>query len=366
MDPSIAVSASDRVVQIKPGSDSYLLLAKTLQHSCEVQTPGCDKDSADLKRAERAIRSAFASTKQPSLEMYSVLGSILEERELASESKTAYLRAYEIAKGQNRPSDVADAIRGLIRTSSIVSNNAETDRWFAALVDSNQVSWFDRDSQAQRLYQRGNFSGAGDNYALAASPGLWGEYCVSADAYIMDGKSQDRVLEMARACIANGMNKSDSDIKVAGAHYEIAEVLNERGVYEEALSHVREAVNIQPQNAFYQDTLADSLIGLRRFQEAINASKLALRLSDGKYGWMHFTLGDAYFGIENWELARQSYEKASQLDPKDDAAAYNVAVCLARQGLLHDAADWYEEALRRNPNRVNKQELLNRIETLRK
>ena len=106
---------------------------------------------------------------------------------------------------------------------------------------------------------------------------------------------------------------------------------------------------MDPQNAFYQDTLADSLYGLRRFQEAINASKQAIRLSDGKYAWMHFTLGNSYFDIENWELARQSYEKASQLDPKDDAATYNVAVCLARLGLFKDAADWYEETLRRNP-----------------
>jgi hypothetical protein len=31
-----------------------------------------------------------------------------------------------------------------------------------------------------------------------------------------------------------------------------------------------------------------------------------------------------------------------------------------------NAANWYEEVLRRNPNRTDKQDLLNRISTLRR
>ena len=145
----------------------------------------------------------------------------------------------------------------------------------------------------------------------------------------------------------------------------IASTLNERGVYEEALSHAREATAINPENPFYQDTLAKAFLGLSRFQEAINASKQALRLSDGKYASMHFTLGTGYFRTENWQAAEQSFEKAAGLDPNDDAAAYNVAICMARLRLYHDAAACYEEVLRRNPNRQEKQDILKRIQTLR-
>lgn len=81
---------------------------------------------------------------------------------------------------------------------------------------------------------------------------------------------------------------------------------------------------------------------------------------------MHFTLGSAYYGAENWEFARQSYERAAQMDPKDTAAPYNIALCMVRLGYYHDAASWYEEVLRRNPSHPERQEILNRIQVLRR
>jgi Flp pilus assembly protein TadD len=365
MDPTIAVDASERLVQIKPTSEAYSLLAESLQAAAGDETP-TDKDSATRKKAERAIQSAFASTKQPTVEMYALLADILEDRELTAESKVAFLKAHEMAKARNDASQSSSALRGLIRTSASMSNNAENDRWFKALVDSGAVTEFDRDAQARRLYKRGDNKGAGDNFALAASAAWWSRYCDAATAYAVDNKDPDRILAMARACVANGANKKDSDSQLANAHRQIADVLNTRGVYEEALSQAREALVLLPQDAFEQDTLAEALTGLRRFQEAINAAKQAIRLSDGKYSWMHFRLGSAYFEIENWELSRQSFEKASQLNPKDAEAAYNVAICLVRLGLTRDAATWYEESLKRNPNQANRQEILTQIQALRK
>ena len=365
MDPTIAVAASERLVQIKPSAESYVLLARSLQTAAGSETPN-DKDSATRKRAEKAIRSAFTSTKQPTIEMYALLADILEDRELTAESKAAFSKAYDMSKAKSDSGGAGSAIRGLIRTSIAMSNNAEGDRWFKTLVDSGLVTEFDRDSQARRLWARGDNKAAGDNFALAASATWWTRYCDAATAFTIDGTDPDRVLAMSRACIENGANKKDSDVRLAIAHRQIADVLNTRGVYEEALSHAREALALQPQDAFDQDTLGEALAGLRRFQEAINASKQAIRLSDGKYAWMHFRLGSAYFNTENWELARQSFEKAAQLDPKDAEAAYNVAICLVRLGLYRDAADWYENCLRRNPNQANRQDILNRIQSLRK
>ena len=81
---------------------------------------------------------------------------------------------------------------------------------------------------------------------------------------------------------------------------------------------------------------------------------------------MHFTLGSAYFDLENWELSKQSYEKAAQMDIKDFAAPYNVALCFDHLGYFNDAANWFEEVLRRNPNHPEKREILNTIEALRR
>ena len=176
---------------------------------------------------------------------------------------------------------------------------------------------------------------------------------------------QKMVLTMG-STLAEGSGKPKSETRLSDAHRQVANVLNERGVYEEARSHAKESTVLVPDAAWAYDSQAVALLGLRRFQEAINAGKQAIRLSDGKFGIMHFHLGTAYFETENWQFARQSYEKAAELMPKEDASAYNVALCFQRMGLFIDAARWYEEVLKRNPGRTDRQELLNRIATLRR
>lgn len=178
--------------------------------------------------------------------------------------------------------------------------------------------------------------------------------------------AQDDILRTARKCVEQAAGQPKSEYELEWAHEAIADVLNDRGVYDEALSHARDAIAIDSSNAFAYDTMATALCGLHRYQEAINASKQAIRLSDGKYGSMHFHLGSAYFETENFQFAKDSFEKAAQLDPKDDAAAYNVAVCLGRLGLLRDAASWYEEVLRRNPSHKNREEILRTIQSFRR
>jgi tetratricopeptide (TPR) repeat protein len=110
---------------------------------------------------------------------------------------------------------------------------------------------------------------------------------------------------------------------------------------------------------------ADALFGLRRFQECIQAAKQAIRWSDGKYARMHFRLGLAYFETENWEMSRQSFQKAAEMDTRDPAAAHNLALCMARLGFYRDAAKWYEEALRRDPKHPDREDILREIAALR-
>jgi tetratricopeptide (TPR) repeat protein len=175
----------------------------------------------------------------------------------------------------------------------------------------------------------------------------------------------DSALSANRKCIDALTGTKDSEKQLAWAHQSIASALNQRGVYSEALTHAKEATSLDPINPWTFAAEADVLNNLHRPSEAITAAKEAIRLSDGKYSSMHFALGSAYFDSENWELARQSFQKAAELDPKDDAAAYNVAVCFVRLAYYNDAAHWYEEAIRRNPNRDDVDELRRRIRALR-
>ncbi|HEY6347155.1 MAG TPA: hypothetical protein VIX37_07680 [Candidatus Sulfotelmatobacter sp.] len=57
---------------------------------------------------------------------------------------------------------------------------------------------------------------------------------------------------------------------------------------------------------------------------------------------------------------------SSQLILNSEASAYNAALCNERLGFYVDAARWYEEVLRRNPGRTDRQDLLSRIAALRR
>jgi tetratricopeptide (TPR) repeat protein len=172
-------------------------------------------------------------------------------------------------------------------------------------------------------------------------------------------------LAAARACIREGEGKNGAENDLAFCHRAIAAILNSRNVYTEALSHSKESIALNNTDPMAYGAMAEALRGLGRSREAINAATEALKLSDGKYAIMHFTLGSAYFDIEDWRNAEQSFRKAAELAPTDSAAAYNVALCLARQGYYHDAATWYEEVLRRNPRHQERDEILQKIRVLK-
>ena len=121
------------------------------------------------------------------------------------------------------------------------------------------------------------------------------------------------------------------------------------------LNRARKAASLSPGSAFANDDEAVALIGLFRFHEAIDAAALAIRLADGKYACMHFHLGSAHFRLGNWQLAEESFEKASGLNPQDDASTYNVALCCQQLGYFADVAHKYQETFRRNPNRTDRQ-----------
>jgi tetratricopeptide (TPR) repeat protein len=89
---------------------------------------------------------------------------------------------------------------------------------------------------------------------------------------------------------------------------------------------------------------------LERYSECISAGQSAIRLSDGKYPWMHFRVGSCYFDSKNWSLAATSFRLAAEADKADAASAYNLGLSLLNQGYNSDARQWFREALNRKPD----------------
>jgi tetratricopeptide (TPR) repeat protein len=359
-----AISAAERAIRIKPTAEGSFVLGKSLRWKAfaapEAEKPGL------LDQAEKALRSALRTSKEPATETYFHLGGVLEDRGSTAEAEWYYKRAFASGKANSDLATQASSSRGLMRTAYALGKPAEGAYWFNTLVTLGEAGSWDWQGQGDRLKQLHQYKDAGESYQRAASlGGAWTSWCDAMGAFAMAPGTEDSVLVNGRKCISQGVGKQHSEVNLTYAHIEVATVLNQRGVYEEALSHGREAVALDSSNAFAYDALAEALLGLRRFQEAINAAKQAVRLSDGKYAYMHFKLGFAYFEVENWEFSKQSYAKASELDPSDSTAPYNLALCELRLGYRTDAARWFEEVLRRNPNHPQKQEILNRIRLLR-
>jgi tetratricopeptide (TPR) repeat protein len=360
-----AVAAAERAVQATPSVAGHLLLAEHLQWKANF---GADAEAPMLRtRAEHAARAALRLSKHPNADVHYRLGDVLEDRESYVEAEAHYLRAFELNRASSDSDRQVAILRGLVRTSRQLGKARESTTWFRALVDSGKANAWDWQQNGRRLDEDKQYREAGESYRKAALLGSgWSNWCEAAGSFSVAGGEEDAVLDCARRCVTGGTGKPKGEEHVAIAHRQIADVLNQRGVYQEALSHARESIALNSTDPWAFDTQADALNGLRRFREAITASSEAVRLSDGKFATMHFTLASAYYNSENWVLARQSFQKAAELSPNDDSAAYNVALCLVRMEYFRDAASWYEEALRRNPTRRDRQELLARIEALRR
>jgi len=204
-----------------------------------------------------------------------------------------------------------------------------------SLAQTGQASAWDWAQQAGRLDAARRYAEAGESWQRAAEFDIsifWTYWCEAAGSFELAPSKEDSTLYTARKCIAVGAGKPKSEGQLSAAHRAVSSVLNDRGVYEEALSHAKEATALESESASAYDQQAVALLGLHRYQEAINAAKQAIRLSDGKYGIMHFHLGSAYFQTENWQFAQQSFEKAAELMPTSDPSAYNVATLPAALG----------------------------------
>jgi tetratricopeptide (TPR) repeat protein len=358
----IALTNAKRAVDARPSSEAYLLLAEIL-NSKYIWQQG-DERSTSMRSAEEASRWAIKLARVPSAEMYYRLGDTLQDEGRCVEAENVLEKTLSLTESDPGAGVNSLAVRDLMLCAGARNLPTEESRWFDELEKSGNASGYDWDTHAQYLSKTVKYKEAGEAYSHAAAT-FKRDWCTAGTMFDL-ASDADSSRSANRKCIEALTGTNGSESNLGWAHASIASTLNARGVYSEALSHAKEATTLDPSNPWAFLTEADTLNNLQRFNEAINAAKEAIRLSDGKYPTMHFTLGTSYFNTENWQLARQSYEKAAELDTADDPSAYNVAVCYARLGYYNDAAHWYEEALRRNPKRDDRDDLKHRIDVLRR
>jgi tetratricopeptide (TPR) repeat protein len=154
------------------------------------------------------------------------------------------------------------------------------------------------------------------------------------------------------ASVSNTVKSNDSYFKqsLPNVYNKMAQVLEQRGVYQQALEYIKDSLSQKSDLPMTYDIEADVLEGLHRYTECIAAEQQAIRLSDGKYSWMQFRLGNCYFDTEDWVQAATSFRIVAEADKTDASSAYNLGLSLYNQGYKSDASVWYREALNRKPD----------------
>lgn len=316
--------------------------------------------------AERHALIAIANKKQPSWRDYASLADIQEEIEgREREALASNRRALAAAKRDNDESAIAVTLKSLWAQALNVGEREQAKRDFAQLasIRSDVSDWF---TYAFRMADEHEFEEAGKAYVRTAElspPKDQPGYFASAAVQYWLASKEDAALDAARKALAD--TSATEPNTVSESHRIIGEILLDRGVFDEALRHAQEAVAAKADDFGVQLLLARALNKLHRNTEALAAANSALKISEGKYAFVHFALGQIYFDLSQWSDAEEAFKHAAALDKTDAAATFNIALCMQNQGYGSDAADWFEETLRRDPKHPKRSELENRIKKLR-
>jgi len=130
-------------------------------------------------------------------------------------------------------------------------------------------------------------------------------------------------------------------------HFLLAESLVHLSLHDEALAELEKVLAAEPANAEARLEKASLLYLANRLLEA--RDWLAAGMSDGTIpgtAAAHNLLGNAEYGLGNWDAAAEAYRRAAELQPEMAVFTQNAARALERAGKPAQAAESYRRAAR--------------------
>lgn len=131
-------------------------------------------------------------------------------------------------------------------------------------------------------------------------------------------------------------------------HNNLGVALVEKGRFDEAIVHYREAIRIRPKYEDPYHNLGYALYRKGRIDSAVTYYRKALRINPD-YGEAHISLGNALLHNGRIDSAVTHYRSALAVNNDLEEAHYNLGNALARKGMIDDAIESYREALRLDP-----------------
>ncbi len=123
-----------------------------------------------------------------------------------------------------------------------------------------------------------------------------------------------------------------------------ARILAQQGFYDEAISNGERSIALDPNDADSYAALAGSLNLSGQPREALSMMERAIRLNPHHPASYLYEIGLARFGINDFQQAADSLEKAIAINPEDQLSTRLLIATLGHLGHKHDATQVIEKA----------------------
>jgi Tfp pilus assembly protein PilF len=147
------------------------------------------------------------------------------------------------------------------------------------------------------------------------------------------------------------------------AHYNLAAMLQARGLLDEAIAEYSRAVELHPNDATANNSLGGALLASGDSSEAIAHFHLALKIRPDYFD-AHYNLGNALIATNDFPGAIEQFRASVRLHPDDADAEANLGGALAETGQYAEAKTHLERALEINPNHTLARENLEQLKQL--
>ena len=128
----------------------------------------------------------------------------------------------------------------------------------------------------------------------------------------------------------------------------MGETVLENGQYDKSVKYLKKAMEISPENLELYDKMADALMSsgdnkqsVQKLEDKINKAQFPNLPAAARSG-SYYLLGQGYMQLENYEKAKQCYEKAIEITPDHPDRYYWLAKVYARLGQPEKAKKYME------------------------
>jgi Tfp pilus assembly protein PilF len=142
-------------------------------------------------------------------------------------------------------------------------------------------------------------------------------------------------------------------------HNSLGYALEMRGRHEEAITHYRHAVKINPDYSQAHNNLGVALIGMKNLDEAIEHFKRAVTIKSN-YAEAYNNLANALADTGKLNESIPNYKKAIRLKADYVDPHINLGITMAQQGRFEESVKHFEGALTIDPNNIKARNFLRR------